>query len=264
MSSRALKLAAAIATAAALASAGCGGGSDTTRNAGGPDTAGARTDFEGGSALPVRAVIRQLRAAASAKSCAKVKTLLHPVYGKVSEESCAATKDLLAGIRGARGRAYGPGAVVDFRAKGGTRRAAVLVRSGGTFKLLFVEDVPEPTTRSLFLDDFDATAKSVLTVLATGDCSALASIAHASIGPALDRTRSCADLPKSPLVLALGKHPKAKPQRLGGNSYYAFYRVRPDKETDYVMVLAQQDPAAGTTNGGAPAARYAFVDAVPR
>lgn len=295
-----IPLVACLAAAAPLSA--CGGDDDAHDPFGPPATIGSASTGAAGTPGDARAAVvaARLRAAGRAKGCQGVRALLHPAYGEVTDSACSATKDLVAGLRAPKAAAYGSAVVVDFTVRGGVRRSAVFVTGKGGLKLAFVEDLPQATVGTGFAPDFDDAAEQVLELAATGDCRALASVAHRSIGPAIDEERACDALPDSPLVKALEAEPKLKPRRLGGNSFYAFYSVKPKEGPAFTLILAQQDPAevaareaaaAGATGASGPSGvtgstgisgatgtteldpalasaaatvpRFAFVDALP-
>jgi hypothetical protein len=208
----------------------------------------------------VKDAIDRVHGAATASGCEAVKGLLHSTYGDVSQDACDAVKAEIDGFRSPHGAAYKTGAAIDYVTTAGQHRTAALVLdSDRTYRIDFVIDAPGPTVGTPVAPAFDRNALAVVRSMQSGDCDTFLRLAARTIGlgvgPDAEVCRRVSDVPVRRELVA---NRSARPIRLGGNGWLAFYKLRTRPDAYYTLVMAREDTVRG---GGTP--RYVLVNALP-
>jgi hypothetical protein len=237
--------------ACVLAAASCGSDrKDRPRPGPGP------RDVDPVPAEDVDDAIDRTRGAATASGCEAVKGLLHYSYPEVSGIACDAVKSSIDGFRDPRGKAYKTGAAVDYTTTAGGRRVmALALDPDRTYKVAFVENVPEATLDTAKPPLFDSNAQAVVQAMKTGDCDAFLRLVSRSKGLGVGPDREvCGRVSDVPWRRQLVANPAARPVPLGGNGWVAFYKLRTARDAYYTLVMERERGP-----GGRP--RYVLVNA---
>jgi hypothetical protein len=179
---------------------------------------------------------------------------------------CAALKRL-ASLETTGADAYPGGGVIDYAVGPRTLTAILVVDSDGLYHIALLDPfVGKPSVGTPFAPRFDAAARKVATALARRDCQGYLAVASRQIGPGtLNRKQVCPLPEKNPFSVIGDQFPSAKPQRLGGNAYFAFYSYG-TPGVNYTLLFARQ------SNQGLPptlpkiprgAAPYSYLAAYP-
>ncbi len=178
---------------------------------------------------------------------------------------CAALRRL-ASLKATGAAAYPGGGILDYAIGPRTLAAILVVDSDGLYHIALLDPfVGKPSVDTPFAPQFDATARKVATALAHRDCQGFLAVASRQIGPGTLNRKQLCPLPKNPFSVIGDRFPSAKPQRLGGNAYFAFYSYG-TAGVNYTLLFAHQ------SNEGLPptlpkvpkgAATYAYLGAYP-
>lgn len=265
MITRATLLAAVV--AAVLAAAGCWGGddnSDPTPEPPAPDTV---TGKPLGPPKPKESLgdaEKRIERLVSGEDCEKINAL-NPVSrtGLNTPERCAYLQTL-AGLEAVGKQEVHGGGVIEYANGSGVLTAILVVDSDRRYHLAFIDLVnPEPSVGTPFAPRFDQVADDAVEALREPDCERYFELAHrygraAALGP----KEGCEALTPNPIQAVLVTAPDAKPERLGGNSRYAFYSLASTR-MEVTLVLARQSNE-GLPEGVPPlpanAPEYAFID----
>ena len=160
---------------------------------------------------------------------------------------------------------YGDGGgVIAFGSAESLRNAILIVDSDGRYHIPLVD--PFTNAQSVgtsFASQFDAAAQDTVKAMRERDCEAFKRVALVRFGSGSAPDQVCTFLDSSALTQFLAANPHAKPVRLGGNKYYAFYAVS-GSDANFTMVMAREAstgvaPGTPALPEGAP--EYGFVDA---
>jgi hypothetical protein len=243
------------ACAAALAACGNGGGDGAAERARG----GTARNVDPRPTESIDDVVNRIRGAATASGCEAVEGLLHSSYGDISDASCRAVQAQIDGFRDPRGAAYKTGAAIDFRTLTGQRRLiALALDADGTYRVAFIEDIPDGAVGTRKPGAFDASATAAVRALRTGDCDAFLRLVSRTMGLGIGPDAEvCGRVSDTPFRRELVANRGAEPVALGGNAEVAFYKLRTRPDAYYTLIMARQAPPGG----GAP--RYVLVTAPP-
>jgi hypothetical protein len=178
---------------------------------------------------------------------------------------CAALKRL-ASLEMTGAAAYPGGGIIDYAVGPRTLGVMLVVDSDGLYHVALLDPfVGKPSVGTPFASQFDPAARKVATALADRDCRGFLAVASRQIGPGTLNRKQLCPLPKNPFSVIGDQFPSAKPKRLGGNAYFAFYSYG-TPGVNYTLLFARQ------SNQGLPptlpkipkgAATYSYLGAYP-
>jgi hypothetical protein len=210
------------------------------------------------------AAIGRVANALKTKGCsAELKALFFSGFGAIPTPGCDYLRKSFGTFEKPKGAVYGTGAVVEgLNGNADDYTSAVMVLDKDRkFHIVFLENSGFlPTTKTLFMTQFDASFRIGIDALRRGDCTAFKQVAHLKLGLGAGAdAQVCPRIQTSSLGKLLKAEPKAASKRLGGNSNYGFYGIRFKHGGYWTVVMAQQPPSVKIPKS----AQYAFIAGYP-
>jgi hypothetical protein len=204
----------------------------------------------------------RVAAALASPGCVRVLALRPLSRQSVSSPFQCQSFRALAGLEVEKAASYGGGAVADYVTADGQALSAVFILDAdGLYHLAFIDLNPsgssDPAVGTRFEPKFDAAAQVAVNALREKDCRSFQTVASERFLGTAETSAICAYASmNNPLANLSSSSPRAQPQRLGGNSRYAFYGVR--AQGAYVTVVMARAPDSASSD---PALGYVYADA---
>ena len=265
----ACRLAVLVVVAIAMATAGCGSGVRGSSPPTEPTNPTPHQVLSEGAPIgspPIREDIteaqRRIANTIDSGDCERINALytLASVETEI-DDSCETLKTL--GRSRVSGLAsYGAQAgVVGYTTRDGPASMILVRDSDGLFHIALVASHQTPTTVGTpFAKPFDAVAGAAVEALRRRDCDGFLTVANRESGiGALPRWQACLAVEVDPVQSGLFDTPDARPRRLGGNGFFAFYGLDTDNAY-FTIVLAKRDLASGSDqSSGAAPHQYSYL-----